>query len=84
MTDLEQQILEHRALLADMRSQLALNVVTALRRALAVYFRDFDAEYLRQVANTPLVSLPADNVLSSPSKIQALIDELQDQTRGAL
>ena len=56
MTDLERQHLElriqlaeHRSTLADLRSQLALHVVTAIRDVLALRSPEFDAEYVKKI-----------------------------------
>ena len=84
MTDLEKQNLlsrialaEHRSLLADVRSQLALHTVTALRNVLAARSGQFDSEFVAELDGMPPISVPSEDELNAPSKLQTLIEELQ-------
>ena len=84
MTDIEGrqfelriQLAEHRSTLADLRSQLALHVVTALRDVLALRSPEFDAEYVRQLKSMPALSIPSEDQLDAPAKLTELIQNLE-------
>jgi hypothetical protein len=86
MTDSERQILEariqlaeSRALLADVRSQVLLRPLTALRETLAHRSPEFDAEYLQQLAKTVPVIVPTEDELNLPNKLHSLLNEIQNR-----
>lgn len=96
MTDAEREhfenrlrVAENRSTLADTRSQLALNAVTALRDVLAMRSTQFDAEYVKQLASMPALSVPTIEQLETPAKflellqtIERTLENLKQNVRG--
>jgi hypothetical protein len=84
MTDLEKQVLEariqiveSRSIAADVRSQLALQVATALRDVLAIRSRQFDSEFVKQLGSMPALSVPSKDQLDSWAKLSELLESLE-------
>ena len=71
------QLAESRSMLADIRSQLTLQMVQALRNVLAERSRKFDTEFVAAMASMPQLSVPSEDELLLPSKLHSLLIELQ-------
>jgi hypothetical protein len=54
-----------------------LHVVTAIRDVLALRSPEFDAEYVKQLASMPALSIPSEDQLDAPAKLTELIQNLE-------
>lgn len=85
MTDLERQVLESRiqlaesrSIAADVRSQLALHVATALRDVLATRSPQFDSQFVKQLESMPTLSVPSRDQMDSWAKLSELLASLEN------
>jgi hypothetical protein len=84
MTDLERQVweariqlAESRSVAADVRSQLALHVATALRDVLAIRSQQFDSQFVKQLESMPALSVPSRDQMDSWPKLSELLESLE-------
>jgi hypothetical protein len=84
VTDIEKEqfeqrlrVAENRSMVADTRSQLALNVAIALRDVLAIRSPQFDAEFVAQLASMPVLSVPTIQQIETPAKLMELLKSFE-------